>query len=97
MFPEGCAFRAAADKQLATNGVPCRTALVSASGQVIHAAVAAGLAMTIMAAGTVPSDLQVFQHYGLPDLPSTCIQIVTRTHGLSAAMSEVRSIVAKVW
>lgn len=96
-FPEGCAFRAVAEQQLATSGAPHRTALVSASGQVIHAAVAAGLAISVMAAGTVPSDLRIFQHPGLPELPGTCIQIVTREQGLSAAMREVGIIVAEVW
>ncbi|MDO8982154.1 LysR family transcriptional regulator [Cypionkella sp.] len=96
-FPEGCAFRSAAERQLNIKGAPHRLALISASGQVIHAAVAAGLAMTVMAAGTVPSDLRVLQHPNLPELPSTCIQVVTRAHGMSAAMRALGDVVAELW
>lgn len=96
-FPEGCAFRSLAEQQLGRRGVLHRLALVSASGQVIHAAVAAGLAITVMAAGTVPPDLRVLQHPDLPDLPATSIQIVTREQGGSAAMREVGDIVAGLW
>ncbi|MDZ4093855.1 MAG: LysR family transcriptional regulator [Paracoccaceae bacterium] len=96
-FPEGCAFRSVAEHQLNTRDVPHRIALVSASGQVIHAAVAAGLAMTVMAAGTVPSDLRVLQQSNLPDLPNISIQIATRMQGISAAMREVGKIVAELW
>lgn len=92
LFPEGCAFRAAALPRLTQ---PHRLALVSASGQVIHAAVVAGLAATVMAAGTVPQDLAPLS--GLPDLPLTCIQIVTRAQGLSPAAEAVRALVEGVW
>lgn len=92
LFPEGCAFRAACLPRLTQ---PHRLALVSASGQVIHSAVVAGLAVTVMAGGTVPHDLDVFR--GLPDLPSTCIQIVTRTQGLSAAAEAVQQLVEGLW
>lgn len=96
-FPEGCAFRGVAEHQLNTRGVPHRLALISASGQVIQAAVAAGLAMTIMAAGTIPPDLKILQSSDLPELPNTSIQIVTRGQGMSAAMREVGEIVAELW
>ncbi|MCX7304878.1 MAG: LysR family transcriptional regulator [Hyphomicrobiales bacterium] len=96
-FPQGCAFRAVAEQRLAVGGVPHRLALVSASGQVIHAAVAAELAITVMAAGTVPPDLHILQDRALPELPGTCIQIATRAKGLSAAMREVGAIVAELW
>jgi DNA-binding transcriptional LysR family regulator len=92
LFPEGCAFRAAALPRLTQ---PHRLALVSASGQVIHAAVVAGLAVTVMAAGTVPQDLAPFP--GLPDLPETCIQIVTRIQGLSPAAEAVQELVEGLW
>jgi len=92
LFPEGCAFRAAALPRL---GEPHRLALVSASGQVIHAAVAAGLAVTVMAAGTLPQDLAPLT--GLPDLPPTCIQIVTRAQGASAAVEAVRELIEGLW
>ena len=92
LFPEGCAFRAAALPRLTQ---PHRLALVSASGQVIHAAVVAGLAATVMAAGTVPQDLAPLS--GLPELPLTCIQIVTRAQGLSPAAEAVRALVEGLW
>lgn len=96
-YPEGCAFRAAAMQLLVAESVPHRIAVVSPNGQVIHCAVAAGLAITVMAAGTVPADLRVVQHPGLPELPGTCIQIVRRAQGLSVAMKEVEVIVAELW
>jgi DNA-binding transcriptional LysR family regulator len=92
LFPEGCAFRAAALPRLTQ---PHRLALVSASGQVIHAAVVTGLAVTVMAAGTVPQDLVPLA--GLPPLPSTCIQIVTRTQGLSPAAEAVQALLEALW
>ena len=92
LFPEGCAFRAAALPRLTQ---PHRLALVSASGQVIHAAVVAGLAATVMAAGTVPQDLAPLSD--LPELPLTCIQIVTRAQGLSPAAEAVRALVEGLW
>lgn len=92
LFPEGCAFRSAALPRLAQ---PYRLALVSASGQVIHAAVTAGLAVTVMAAGTVPQDLVPLKT--LPELPPTCIQIVTRGQGLSPAAEAVRTLVDGLW
>lgn len=72
LFPEGCAFRAVA---LPLLDRPHRIALTSASGQVIHAAVAAGLAVTVMAAGTIPPDLQGIEG---PRLPRTIIQLAAR-------------------
>lgn len=92
LFPEGCAFRAAALPRLTQ---PHRLALVSASGQVIHAAVVAGLAVTVMAAGTVPQDLAPLT--GLPDLPPTCIQILARAQGLSPAAEAVQELVEGLW
>ncbi|NBZ90099.1 LysR family transcriptional regulator [Stagnihabitans tardus] len=92
LFPEGCAFRATALPLLTQLH---RLALVSASGQVIHAAVVAGLAATVMAAGTIPQDLAPLN--GLPELPLTCIQIVTREQGLSPAGEAVRGLVEGLW
>lgn len=92
LFPEGCAFRAACLPRLAQ---PHRLALVSASGQVIHSAVVAGLAVTVMARGTVPLDLAIYRD--LPDLPFTCIQIATRAQGLSAAAEAVKGLVEGLW
>lgn len=88
LFPEGCAFRAAALPRLPQ---PHRLALVSASGQYIHAAVASGIAITVMAAGTVPPDLTPLTCF--PDLLPTCIQVVTRAQGLSPAAEAVRAFV----
>ncbi len=97
-FPDGCAFRLAATRRLIEAGVRHRVALVSANGQVIQAAVAADLAVTVMAAGTLPSSLRMLtEQSGLPELPQTCIQIVTRAQGLSPAMREVKAIVSELW
>jgi DNA-binding transcriptional LysR family regulator len=97
-FPEGCAFRGAALRCLTEAGVPHRIALVSPSGQGIQAAVAAELAATVMAEGTLPPGLRTLaEPSSLPDLPQACIQIVTRAQGLSAAMREVKATVAETW
>ncbi|MGB8814507.1 MAG: LysR substrate-binding domain-containing protein [Paracoccaceae bacterium] len=97
LFPDGCAFRTAALQQLTAASVQHRLALVSASGQVIHAAVTAGLAITVMAAGTIPQDLRPLIGAGLPELPHTCMQIVERSQGLSSAAKAVRALVEGLW
>jgi hypothetical protein len=48
-----------------------------------------------MAAGTVPHDLVPLA--GLPALPTTCIQIVTRTQGLSPAAEAVQALLEALW
>jgi hypothetical protein len=48
-----------------------------------------------MAAGTVPQDLAPFP--GLPDLPETCIQVITRAQGLSPAAEAVQELVEGLW
>lgn len=97
-FPEGCAFRGAALRGLSEAGVPRRIALVSASEQGSQAAVAAELAASDMAAGTLPPGLRALaEPSGLPDLPQARIQIATRAQGLSAAMREVKATVAETW
>lgn len=97
VFPEDCAFRAAAEHHLIEAGVEHRIALVSASRQVIHAAVVDGLCVTVMAKGTVPVNLSVLKVAELPSLPSTCIQIVEREQGVSPAMRGVATILRKGW
>ena len=92
LFPEGCAFRAAALPRLQR---PHRLVVVSASGQVIHAAVASGLAVTVMAGGTIPNDLALVP--GLPDLPPTCIQVLMRSQGISPAIEAVKAVIEGVW
>ena len=56
---------------------------------------ATGLAVTVMARGTVPPDLAIYRD--LPDLPFTCIQIATRAQGLSAAAEAVKGLVEGLW
>ncbi|NVO58389.1 LysR family transcriptional regulator [Rhodobacteraceae bacterium B1Z28] len=93
-FPEGCAFRAAAKKCLAEQGIAFREVLVSPSGQVIQSAAAAETAITVMALGTIPVELRpLSKSYRLPNLPRTCIQIVERDKGLSSAALQIKELV----
>jgi hypothetical protein len=97
-FPKAAHSGGAALRCLIEAGVPHRIALVSPSGQGIQAAVAAELAATVMAEGTLPPGLRALAGpSSLPDLPQACIQIETRAQGLSAAMREVRATVAETW
>lgn len=94
LFPEGCAFRSAATACLAEAGLSFDERLVSPSGQVIQAAVAAGMAITPMARSTIPAGLSLApESFGLPQLPRTCIQIIEREHGLSNAGEQVKELV----
>ena len=96
--PEGCAFRQAAETVLTAHGMAYREALKRPSGQVIRSAVTAGTAITVMAAGTIPDDLApVPPKWGLPVLPASCIQIVERREGLSAAAQRVKELFLRTY
>lgn len=94
LFPDGCAFRSVATASLHRAGLAFDERLVSASGQLIQAAVAAGMAITAMARTTIPAELSLVpESYGLPSLPRTCIQIIQRERGLSDAAQQIKELV----
>jgi DNA-binding transcriptional LysR family regulator len=85
-YPEGCVFRARAANRLDKAGIPWRVGYSSASSSGIHAAVGAGLAITVMAEGTIPSDLYIMdEELQLPELGGGEIRLMQRTGTLSDA------------
>ena len=76
-YPEGCVFRRAMIAALEAAGRPWQVAFQSRSHAGIFAAVRAGVAVTSVAAGTAPADLEDTQ--GLPALPRVPVYLVTTT------------------
>lgn len=76
-YPEGCVFRRAMITALESAGQSWRIAVQSRSHAGIFAAVRAGVAVTAVAAGTLPPDLAALpQPTGLPRLPEVPIYLV---------------------
>ncbi|MCV0428372.1 MAG: LysR family transcriptional regulator [Roseibium sp.] len=97
-YPDPCVFRNAAISTLNTHDVLYREALVSTSGQIIRCAVAAGMAITVMAEGTIPEGMtKLPASWSLPDLPSGRIQLIERSEGLSKAAQQVRKLVIRAY
>ena len=77
-YPEGCVFRRAMIAALEAAGEGWTVAVQSGSHAGIFAAVRAGLAVTSVAAGTAPPDLEeVTTDAGLPPLPAVPVYLVT--------------------
>lgn len=78
LYPEGCAFRKRALQSLDNAQIDWRIALTCPNGRGVLAMVEAGLAVTVMAEGTVPNNLiPVPDNVGLPRLGLTSIEIIT--------------------
>lgn len=76
-YPEGCVFRRAMIQTLEASGQTWRIAVQSRSHAGIFAAVRAGVAVTAVAAGTAPQDLQEFATApNLPALPDIPVYLV---------------------
>jgi DNA-binding transcriptional LysR family regulator len=76
LFPEGCLFRPAALDALDAARQRWRIAYTSGSLAGIHSAVAAGLAVTCLAAATVPAGLRLLGRAdGMPALPTVEIAL----------------------
>lgn len=97
-YPEPCVFRKAAIETLVRQGIPFREALESTSGQVVRCAVAAGMAVTVMAEGTIPEGfVKLPPGNSLPELPRSHIQLVERSEGLNKAAQQVRKLVVRAY
>jgi DNA-binding transcriptional LysR family regulator len=76
-YPEGCVFRRAMIGALETAGTGWQVTVQSRSHAGIFAAVRAGIAVTSVAAGTAPSDLNEFASApGFPALPAVPVYLV---------------------
>ena len=76
---EKCLFQAAGVAALKSQGIAHREVLHSDDSRVIQAAVEAGIAVTVMAEGTVPKTLSVKSASTvLPTLGRACVQLLER-------------------
>jgi DNA-binding transcriptional LysR family regulator len=70
LYPEGCLYRSCADEALRAAGRAWRPAIISASRSALDAAVAQGLALTVVPARSVHAHTKVLTAAdGLPQLP----------------------------
>lgn len=76
-YPEGCVFRRAMIEALEATNTPWRIASQSKTSSGILAAVRSGLAITVMAEGSVPPDLVVIKDQSLPPLRRVPIYLLT--------------------
>jgi len=85
LYPQGCLFRAWAMASLDAAGLPWRLAFVSHSLAAVTAIAAQGLAITVVKAGLLPSELRPLgERDGLPPLPGADIRL-HRAPGLEPA------------
>ena len=86
-YPEGNFFRAISFAALDSRGITYRELLRSRSTEVIMSAVRAGMAITVMAEGTAPKDLEVVTPScsALPPLGTVGIQLMQKPVLLSRA------------
>ena len=91
VFPEGCFLRKSALDALEGRAVAYRVALSSPSEAVVHGAVAAGAAISVMPEGSIPAGLAILSHPSiLPPLGRAPIQLLERPGRRSAAALTVR-------
>ena len=97
-YNEGCVFRAAAERALSDAACAYRVALTGESGEAIRSAISSGTAIGVMAEGMIPHDYAtVAPDRGLPQLPTTCIQLLHRDGDLSNAAMQVNAILHKLF
>jgi DNA-binding transcriptional LysR family regulator len=78
LAPPPCVYRKRAVAALEAQGRGWRQIYACASLAGIHAAVRAGLGVTVLPRGMAPPDLAVLDDMGLPDLPDTEIALLQR-------------------
>ena len=79
LYPQGCVYRQNTLETLERQGLDWRIIMSSESGRGVLAAVEAGLALTVMADGTVPPHLQLADvSWNLPRLGRTEIRLIRR-------------------
>lgn len=92
LFHHGCGFRRAALERLAQAGRPCRIAYTSLSIAGLHAAVAAGLAVAVMARTSLREGMRVLdERHGLPSLPDFGIVMIRRPGAPSAVLDALET------
>ncbi|POR55499.1 LysR substrate-binding domain-containing protein [Bosea psychrotolerans] len=95
LYPQGCLFRQWAMTALDAAGVPWRLAFVNHSLGAAEAIAAAGLAVTVVKAGTCPSSLRMLgADDGLPGLPAADIRLHLSEEPTPAASALARHLVA---
>ncbi|WP_052711576.1 LysR substrate-binding domain-containing protein [Elstera litoralis] len=95
LFTEDCAFRPHALGALQAAGIPMRNAYTGSSFAGILSAVSAGLAITVLARGTVPPGFRLLgADEGLPPLPETDIALYQRENLSPGARLFARHILA---
>lgn len=91
LSPDGCQLRTAALEAPQRQGISYREMLASPSGTLIESTVAAGLAVTIMAEGVVPTKLRVIRRPALlPPLGTVCVHLVQSAAPQSEAVRAVK-------
>ena len=92
--PEPCVYRRRATDALEAAGRPWRVAYTCASLAGNHAAVRAGLGLTVLPADMVPDGFTVIAggRHGLPDLPDTEIALIAAPR-LSAPAARLRDVI----
>jgi DNA-binding transcriptional LysR family regulator len=88
LAPPPCVYRKRAAAALDAAERPWRQVYSCASLAGIHAAVRAGLGLTVLPRGMTPADLTVLDDVELPDLPDTEIAMMQR-EGLSAPSAKL--------
>ena len=88
---KGSAFRAVGIAELSRHGVASREIFRSSDDQAVKVAVAAGVAVTVMAEGTIPDTLKVLlPRANLPPLGKAFIQLLERPGPHSEATEMVK-------
>ncbi|MCK6441581.1 LysR substrate-binding domain-containing protein [Elstera cyanobacteriorum] len=94
LFTEDCAFRPHAFDALDRAGIPWRIAYTGSSFAGILSAVSAGLAVTVLARGTIPPGFRLLgEAEGLPPLPKTDIALYQRDNLSPAARLFARHVI----
>jgi DNA-binding transcriptional LysR family regulator len=88
LAPPPCVYRKRATAALDAAGIGWRAVYSCASLAGIHAAVRAGLGLTVLPRGMTPSDLLILDDQGLPHLPDTEIAMMQRD-SLSAPAAQL--------
>jgi len=98
LSPDGCQWRSAALEALQRRGIPYREMLGTPSGTLIESTVSAGLAVTIMAEGVIPTNLRVIRRPALlPPLGTVCVHLVQSAAPQSEAVSVVKQAIAETY
>ncbi|MDX6748618.1 LysR substrate-binding domain-containing protein [Geminicoccaceae bacterium 1502E] len=92
LFHPGCAFRKAALERLAAVGRTSRIAYTSLSIAGLHAALAAGLAVAVLARSSVREGMRILdERHGLPALPDFGIVMIRRPGAPSALLDALET------